>query len=404
MSGSVFLSRLSDVIGWCYFIAWSVSFWPQAVLNARRRRVTGLSFEFLAYNLTGFLFYSAYSTVKFFASTGCPQTVEVNDLAFGYHAVLLTAVTIVQCLLYKTRRQRVHPAHAAVVAALWLLTLYTLVLCFLTPVPLMPRCEQRTDSSGESHSVQLTGFTLVDWLGYCKAFISLVKYSPQAWLNWRRQSTVGWSISNILLDLTGGLLSFTQQCLDSINAGDATPIVGNVPKLLLALESVAFDVLFIVQHYCLYRGKGTPADDEDGQDEDDDEEEQVEGGGEQTPAGEAADEDEPAREGQQQHRAAGGLAKERARGGRKKPVRLLAGEDADGWLRQQLVGEGGRGRAAQAGEAADGDGGPYYRAADGGADDELDYQPGFALPASRRVNEGFGMMHVPADAASHLQR
>ena len=43
--------------------------------------------------------------------------------------------------------------------------------------------------------------------GYCKALITFVKYCPQVYLNFKRKSTVGWNIYNILLDLTGGTFS-----------------------------------------------------------------------------------------------------------------------------------------------------------------------------------------------------
>ena len=51
--------------------------------------------------------------------------------------------------------------------------------------------------------------------GYCKIAISFVKYCPQVNLNYKRQSTVGWSLANVLLDLTGGLLSFAQIFLEA---------------------------------------------------------------------------------------------------------------------------------------------------------------------------------------------
>jgi cystinosin len=44
--------------------------------------------------------------------------------------------------------------------------------------------------------------------GYDKCAITFVKYVPQVFLNYKRKSTVGWSLANVLLDLTGGLLSF----------------------------------------------------------------------------------------------------------------------------------------------------------------------------------------------------
>ena len=41
----------------------------------------------------------------------------------------------------------------------------------------------------------------------------------QAWFNFRRRSTVGWSIGNVLLDFTGGSFSILQMLLLSYNYG-----------------------------------------------------------------------------------------------------------------------------------------------------------------------------------------
>ena len=41
----------------------------------------------------------------------------------------------------------------------------------------------------------------------------------QAAMNFRRKSTVGWSIGNILLDFTGGILSMLQMFLIAYNTG-----------------------------------------------------------------------------------------------------------------------------------------------------------------------------------------
>jgi len=64
--------------------------------------------------------------------------------------------------------------------------------------------------------VEITGHPLnTHWdtvliCGYAKALITFVKYLPQVYLNYKRKSTVGWSLANVLLDLTGGTLSFVQ--------------------------------------------------------------------------------------------------------------------------------------------------------------------------------------------------
>lgn len=42
----------------------------------------------------------------------------------------------------------------------------------------------------------------------------------QAYMNYKRKSTEGWSIGNVLLDFTGGVLSILQMILQSYNNGN----------------------------------------------------------------------------------------------------------------------------------------------------------------------------------------
>jgi hypothetical protein len=58
-----------------------------------------------------------------------------------------------------------------------------------------------------------TDFGVISLMGYFKLSISFLKYLPQLYWNYQRKSTKGWSIANIILDLTGGLLSFSQMAL-----------------------------------------------------------------------------------------------------------------------------------------------------------------------------------------------
>ncbi|CAH2017246.1 unnamed protein product [Acanthoscelides obtectus] len=44
-------------------------------------------------------------------------------------------------------------------------------------------------------------------------------------MNYRRRSTVGWSIGNIFLDFTGGSLSMLQMIIDSYNYGTLMTVV-----------------------------------------------------------------------------------------------------------------------------------------------------------------------------------
>ena len=67
------------------------------------------------------------------------------------------------------------------------------------------------------------------------------------------KSTKGWSINQILFDITGGVLSIVQLVIDSSFQGDWSGISGNPLKFGLGCVSIIFDLIFITQHYVLYR-------------------------------------------------------------------------------------------------------------------------------------------------------
>ena len=94
-------------------------------------------------------------------------------------------------------------------------------------------------------------------MGYAKAAITFVKYVPQVILNYRRKSTVGWSLANVLLDFTGGSLSLLQSAINSAAFGEPffEPGAFNVVKFILAIMSIFFDSIFMFQHFVLYRDK-----------------------------------------------------------------------------------------------------------------------------------------------------
>jgi len=55
------LNIFIQLVGWIYFLAWSISFYPQIILNFRRQSVVGLNFDFLALNLFGHSCYSIFN-------------------------------------------------------------------------------------------------------------------------------------------------------------------------------------------------------------------------------------------------------------------------------------------------------------------------------------------------------
>ena len=118
---------ISAALGGLYFVAWSVSFWPQVLLNRQRRTTVGLSPDFAVLNAFAFSAYSAY-TVSLYAS---PQIrhqykrhhdhapeVRFADVLFCLHALLLSSVTVGQIAYYDgfAKQKPSRPARYGLVA------------------------------------------------------------------------------------------------------------------------------------------------------------------------------------------------------------------------------------------------------------------------------------------------
>nr|XP_028564449.1 cystinosin [Podarcis muralis]XP_028564450.1 cystinosin [Podarcis muralis] len=233
---------VDQVIGWIYFLAWSVSFYPQVFENWRRKSVVGLSFDFIALNLTGFIAYSVFNVGLFWVKSVKEQflrsypngvnPVDSNDVFFSLHAVAVTLLIIFQCLIYERGTQKVSWVAVGLLVFAWLFVFATLSVA----------------AAGK-----ITWLAFLFYFSYIKLGVTLVKYFPQAYLNFRRKSTEGWSIGNVLLDFTGGTFSLLQMFLQSYNNDEWQLLFGDPTKFGLGLFSIIFDIVFIVQHYCLYR-------------------------------------------------------------------------------------------------------------------------------------------------------
>ena len=207
--------RISGVIGWIYFTAWSISFWPQVFINARRRSVVGLSFEFTILNLVGFSCYTAYNCAFFWntsiraayaaANNGLRPSVQSNDVFFGIHAVAVTLITCIQIIIYERGSQTL---------AQWCIAVLVIIFASIILV------------AAYTWTGKLSWLHYLIFLSYVKLSITLMKYFPQAFLNCRRKSTVGWSIENVLMDFVGGSLSLTQSLMDNGIKGQWIQIFG----------------------------------------------------------------------------------------------------------------------------------------------------------------------------------
>jgi cystinosin len=98
-------------------------------------------------------------------------------------------------------------------------------------------------------------------LSYIKLVMTIVKYIPQVYLNYVRKSTVGWNVYNVILDFIGGLFSTAQLFLDSWITGHWSGISGFAIKLGLGIVSIFFDIVFLLQHFLIYKKpKGVEAE------------------------------------------------------------------------------------------------------------------------------------------------
>ncbi|KAJ5893286.1 hypothetical protein N7495_004977 [Penicillium taxi] len=238
--------------------SWSLSFYPQPISNFRRGSTAGLSIDFPTINCLGFFYYTIYNAAFLYSPVirsqyaarhplSAEPTVRINDLAFAVHAVILSLIVYSQfwpCVwgLQVSRFQRLSKPITLVFGG-----------CILAPLLVIWMVMASSPDKGYDPS-SWAWIDVIYTLSYAKLVITVVKYIPQAWLNYQRKSTVGWSIAQILMDLVGGVLSLLQLILDSSLQNDWSGITGNPVKLLLGNITIFSDLIFVVQHYILYRG------------------------------------------------------------------------------------------------------------------------------------------------------
>jgi len=264
----------SSILGYTYFFCWSISFYPQLMINISRKSVSGLSTDASIMQVFNFASYAAYCTFFFFDKDirqeykdrhgGGAKTeimVSSSDVAFSIHALLLTLIMIGQ-ITYYGGYQATPISYVTLyitTSLLFLCSIYTTLILLHVP-----------------------HFLWIDFL-YLLAMIKLVltitTYIPQLVLNCQRKSTVGFNIWNIILDFSGGFLSLLQLLLDGYNLGDVKDAIkGNWAKCILSLISLFFDSIFFLQHFVLYYKPYTRSISEslDGKNMDEEEEEDAE--------------------------------------------------------------------------------------------------------------------------------
>ncbi|XP_058467247.1 cystinosin homolog [Malaya genurostris] len=236
------LILISLLIGWSYTACWCIGYYPQIVLNHRRKSVVGLSFDFLHINILGHIAYAIFNSFMYWNSYieqeyfnrhpyGLNPVIG-NDVGFAVYASFATGFTIIQCYMYESGGNSVSSAAKVIIGAHFVVIIGSLVMVLF----------------GSHHWLD---FLYV--LSYVKLSTTLIKYFPQAYINYKRKSTEGFAIMNRLLDIAGGLFGILQMVINAWNFDDWQSIIGDPVKFGLGVFSILFDLVFISQHYILYR-------------------------------------------------------------------------------------------------------------------------------------------------------
>ena len=188
---------------------------------------------------------------------GLTPTVQFNDIAFAAHGLLLSAVTTSQYFHY--RAWGFAPS-AGNKPSRFILGIFFGCVIGVVAVLFIVLGSPERDSTHEAVS-SWVWLDAIYAISYVKLIITLIKYTPQVIVNHRNRSTKGWSILQILLDFSGGILSIAQLGVDSYLQHDWSGVTGNPVKFALGNVSMIYDLVFMTQHYVLYRGAdGKPAE------------------------------------------------------------------------------------------------------------------------------------------------
>lgn len=218
---------------------------PSPTQRAKRTKlILNLSPGFLAYLLSNWAFYYSPIVREQYAlrHRGLPPTVQFNDIAFAAHALLLSVITTSQYCFPQWGFRVATPSPSRPILGLSFGCLVAVALVALRVYYAPPTPDAR-------------GWCALDIayaVSYVKLVVTVVKFTPQVVANYRNRSTKGWSISQILLDMAGGVLSVGQLCVDAWLQRDWAGITGNPVKFALGNVSMFYDAIFMWQHYVLY--------------------------------------------------------------------------------------------------------------------------------------------------------
>ncbi|XP_027359198.1 cystinosin homolog isoform X2 [Abrus precatorius] len=208
------LQVIYQLLGWLAFLSWATAGYPQIILNFRRKSVVGLSLDYEILNFTKHWSYLIYNASLFFSPVIQKQYFE----KYGYD---------------QRGNQKFSKYAIAIVAAVW----FSAAVCFFIALP------------------SQSWLWLISIFNSIQVVMTVIKYFPQAFMNFLRKSTDGFSVGGVLLDFSGGVFNYSQMVVQSIDQGTLVNFYGNTGKVLISLVTIVYDSILMCQHYMLYGDK-----------------------------------------------------------------------------------------------------------------------------------------------------
>ncbi|KAL6551442.1 hypothetical protein OROGR_007596 [Orobanche gracilis] len=239
--------------------------------------------------MTKQLAYLIYNTSILFSSTVQKQyrqkfgknkmlPVAESDLAFSLHVVVVSAVTMYQIAIYDRGSQKFSKIYVSLVVLFvlaaavcvfiaiprhswfWLVSCFNTIQVVMTIVKYIPQVtiistyHHRPDDILHAREEFMIMTPLESYLVF-PVYGGCDRKTIQLIFNYQRKSTSGFSIGNVLLDFLGGVANNLQMVMQSLDQNSWENFYGNLGKSMLALLTIVFDIIFMIQHYALYPTK-----------------------------------------------------------------------------------------------------------------------------------------------------
>lgn len=236
------LAVLIQITGWLGLISWAIASYPQIIMHFKRKSVVGFSFDYLTLNTIGYVCYCIYNISMMWI----PQIkdiykekyknevnpVHLTDVIMTMNGLLVLTILSVQCIIYEKLNQRVSTT-VRVIGSVIFVALFILLII-------------------TAASDKIDWLQFITYLSLVKLGITVIKYTPQIFLNFKLKSTFGFSIQGVLLDFSGGVFSLLQLLLEAGNNNEWAIILGDPTKFGLGLLTLCYDIILMIQHFILY--------------------------------------------------------------------------------------------------------------------------------------------------------